>query len=219
MLGLNLASDPSTPLRVLCLGAHADDIEIGCGGTVLRLAAALPCAKFTWIVLSGDRVRSAEAHRSAGLLLGSADRGTVLVKQFRDGFFPYIGASIKDYFEQLKREVTADVIFTHHRGDRHQDHRLVAELTWNTFREHLILEYEVPKYDGDLGSPNCYVPLDEQTCHGKIHHVLKAFPSQRDRRWFTEETFRALMRLRGVECAAPDGYAEAFYAHKLSLVT
>jgi LmbE family N-acetylglucosaminyl deacetylase len=215
MLALHLAPDPGAPLRVLCLGAHADDIEIGCGGSVLRLAETRPLAEFTWIVFSGDQVRAEEARRCAALFLRCAAGAKVVVKQFRDGFFPYVGASVKEYFEELKREVLPDVIFTHYRGDRHQDHRLVSELTWNTFRDHLILEYEVPKYDGDLGSPNCYMALDERTCGEKIRHVLAAFASQRDRRWFTEDTFRGLMRLRGIESAAPGGYAEAFYAHKL----
>lgn len=219
MLALPLTSNGDAPLRVLCLGAHSDDIEIGCGGTILRLAETLPQAEFTWVVFSSDPVRVEEARRSAALFLKCAGRATVVVKEFRDGFFPYIGASIKDYFERLKHEVTPDLVLTHYRGDRHQDHRLVSDLTWNTFRSHLILEYEVPKYDGDLGSPNCYMPLDEHTCRVKTRNLMEAFPSQRDRRWFAEETFRGLMRLRGVECAAPDGYAEAFYAHKLSLAT
>jgi len=215
MLALPLASVPDAEFRVLCLGAHADDIEIGCGGTMLHLAATVPGAEFTWIVLSGDGTRAEEARRGAALFLRSAARAHVVVKAFRDGFFPYVGASIKEYFEELKRDQTPDVIFTHHRGDRHQDHRLVSELTWNTFRDHLILEYEVPKYDADLGAPNCYLPLDDATCREKTRHLLDAFASQRDRRWFTEDTFRGLMRVRGVECAAPGGYAEAFYAHKL----
>ena len=220
MLPLRLARNGTgAPLRVLCLGAHSDDIEIGCGGTVLRLAATVPRAEFTWVVLSGDAQRAEEARRSAALFAGAAAPTTVVVKEFRDGFFPYAGAGIKDFFESLKREDSPDVIFTHYRGDQHQDHRLVSELTWNTFRDHLILEYEVPKYDGDLGRPNWYVPLDESTCRTKARHLLDTFASQRDRRWFTEETFRALMRLRGVECAAPEGYAEAFYAHKISWVT
>lgn len=215
MLALRLARGAVAPLRVLCLGAHADDIEIGCGGTVLRLARSAPRVEFTWIVFSGDQTRAEEARRSAGCFLRSVARATVVVKQFRDGFFPYIGANIKGYFEELKGELSPDVIFTHYRGDRHQDHRLVSELTWNTFRDHLILEYEVPKYDGDLGSPNCYVPLDDETCREKTRFLLDVFASQRDRRWFAEETFRGLMRLRGIECAAPDGYAEAFYTSKL----
>ncbi|OLE97132.1 MAG: PIG-L domain-containing protein [Cyanobacteria bacterium 13_1_20CM_4_61_6] len=220
MLPLRLAKNGTdAPLQVLCLGAHSDDIEIGCGGTVLRLAATVPRAEFTWVVLSGDATRAEEARRSAALFVDGTTRTKVVVKEFRDGFFPYAGAEIKDFFEALKREAVPDIIFTHYRGDHHQDHRLVSELTWNTFRDHLILEYEVPKYDGDLGRPNWYVPLDERTCHTKTRHLVDAFVSQRDRRWFTEETFRALMRLRGVECAAPDGYAEAFFAHKLSWLT
>ncbi len=215
MRTLALGGVPDGPLRVLCLGAHADDIEIGCGGTVLRLAASLPRAEFTWIVLSGEEARAEEARESARRFLARAARSHVVVKGFRDGFFPYIGTSIKEYFEDLKHDVTPDVVFTHYRADRHQDHRLVSELTWNTFRDHLILEYEVPKYDGDLGAPNCYVPLDGPTCCQKTRHLLEVFTSQRERHWFTEETFRALMRLRGVECGAPSGYAEAFYAHKL----
>ncbi len=217
MLALALASAPDAPLRVLCFGAHADDIEIGCGGTVLRLAADVPGVRFTWVVLSGDGARAEEARRSAALFLRSATCAQVVIKDFRDGFFPYVAVSIKEFFETLKREPPPDVIFTHYRGDRHQDHRLVSDLTWNTFRHHLILEYEVPKYDGDLSAPNCYVPLDDAACCAKTRHLLEVYASQRDRRWFTEETFRGLMRLRGVECAAPGGYAEAFYAHKLVL--
>jgi len=220
MLPLRLATNGrNAPLRVLCLGAHADDIEIGCGGTVLRLAATVPRAEFTWVVLSGDARRAEEARRGAALFVGATNGTRVVVKEFRDGFFPYGGPELKDFFESLKDEPTPDIIFTHYRGDQHQDHRVVAELTWNTFRDHLILEYEIPKYDGDLGRPNWYVPLDERTCRTKTGNLLDAFVSQRERRWFTEETFRALMRLRGVECAAPQGYAEAFYAHKLSWVT
>jgi len=220
MLPLRLAKNGNdAPLQVLCLGAHSDDIEIGCGGTVLQLAAAVPRTEFTWVVLSGDGARAEEARKSATLFVGAAARARVVVKEFRDGFFPYGGAGIKDFFETLKCETAPDVIFTHYRGDQHQDHRLVSELTWNTFRDHLILEYEIPKWDGDLGRPNWYVPLDDRTCGTKTRHLLDAFASQRDRQWFTAETFRALMRLRGVECAAPEGYAEAFYAHKLSWVT
>ena len=137
------------------------------------------------------------------------------MKQFRDAFFPYVGAEIKEYFEELKHDIAPDVVFTHYRGDRHQDHRLISELTWNTFRDHLILEYETPKYDGDLGSPNCYAPLDEALCRKKTDYLLAAFPSQLGKRWFSADTFRGLMRIRGIEAGAPAVYAEAFYAHKL----
>ena len=214
MIALSFASAPDTPLRVLCLGAHSDDIEIGCGGTVLRLAAAR-CVDVTWVVLSADAARAGEARRGADLFLRSAARASVLVKEFRDGFFPYVGADVKTYFEELKAIVSPDVVFTHYRADRHQDHRLVSELTWNTFRDHLILEYEIPKWDGDLGSPNCYVALDEETCGRKTDYLLATFQSQIGKRWFTADTFQGLMRVRGIEAGAAEGYAEAFYAHKL----
>ncbi|HTT28272.1 MAG TPA: PIG-L deacetylase family protein [Solirubrobacteraceae bacterium] len=214
MLALPLTGAHGGPLRVLCLGAHPDDIEIGCGGTVLRLAG-VPAVEFTWVVLSGDATRAEEAACGASAFLTGISHADVVVKGFRDGFFPYEGAEIKGYFEELKQTVTPDLIFTHYRADRHQDHRVVSELTWNTFRDHLILEYEIPKWDGDLGAPNCYVDLDRATCQGKIAHLLTTFRSQRAKRWFTAETFQGLMRLRGVEAGAPGGYAEAFYAHKL----
>ena len=217
MFGLRLASTRDASLRVLCLGAHSDDIEIGCGGTVLRLLAAGRGVEVHWVVLSADPQREREARDGACRFLQEAAARTVVVKQFRDGFFPYVGADIKQYFEDLKQTCSPDVIFTHFRGDRHQDHRVVSDLTWNTFRRHLILEYEVPKYDGDLGSPNCYVPLDDATWRLKTRHLLSVFQSQSAKSWFTEDTFRGLMRLRGVECGAPEGYAEAFYAHKLAL--
>jgi LmbE family N-acetylglucosaminyl deacetylase len=217
MLGVHLANDPDTPLRVLCLGAHADDIEIGCGGTVLALVAACPQAIFYWVVFSAAADREREARHSASLFLSPTCRHQVVVKQFRDGFFPYAGAEIKEYFEELKHRVSPDVIFTHHRGDRHQDHRVVSDLTWNTFRDHLIFEYEIPKYDGDLGSPNWYVPLDDTVCRRKTEYLTAVFKSQLGKQWFSADTFRGLMRLRGIEAAAPAGYAEAFYAHKLIL--
>ena len=218
MLPLGLARGPDAPLRVLCLGAHSDDIEIGCGGTVLKLVSVRP-ATFHWVVFSADAEREREARHSATLFLASTCRHQVVVKRFRDGFFPYVGAEIKEYFEELKHEVSPDVIFTHYRADRHQDHRLISDLTWNTFRDHLILEYELPKYDGDLGSPNCYVPLDEAACRRKMEYLVAAFQSQLGKRWFSADTFRALMRIRGIETGAPGGYAEAFYAHKLVVDT
>ncbi len=215
MLALDLVRSPDGPVRVLCIGAHADDIEIGCGGTILRLGSTRPQAMFQWVVLSADAEREREARHSASLFLSSTCPHQVVVKQFRDGFFPYVGAEIKEYFEELKHEVSPDVIFTHYRADRHQDHRVISELTWNTFRDHLILEYEVPKYDGDLGSPNCYVPFDEGVCRMKTEYIAAAFKSQRGKRWFTADTFRGLMRVRGIEAGVPGCYAEAFYAHKL----
>jgi len=217
MFTLDLARRAAEPLRVLCVGAHSDDIEIGCGGTILKLGSAHPQASFHWVVLSADAEREREARHSAGLFLPKTGDHQIVVQRFRDGFFPYVGTEIKEYFEALKQQASPDVIFTHYRGDRHQDHRLISELTWNTFRDHLILEYEVPKYDGDLRSPNCYVPLDEALCRRKTEYLFAAFKSQVGKRWFTADTFRGLMRIRGIEAAAPCGYAEAFYAHKLAL--
>ena len=216
MLKLQLVQKEA-PLEVLCLGAHADDLEIGCGGTVLRLAESGRAAAVTWVVFSAAGDRQGEARESAEVFLARAKAKDVVVKEFRDGFFPYQGAEIKGDFEELKRRVSPDVIFTHYRNDLHQDHRLISELTWNTFRSHLILEYEIPKYDGDLGSPNLFVPLQESTCRDKIRFLEAAFTSQRDKHWFDEGTFRALMRLRGMESCAPSFHAEAFYTRKLVL--
>jgi len=215
MRPLTLRTAGDGALQILCLGAHSDDIEIGCGGTLLKLQAEHPDVTFHWVVFSADERRACEARRSVGLFLKPTARREVVVHGFRDGFFPSVWGEIKEHFEALKTQVAPDLVFTHYRGDRHQDHRVVSDLTWNTFRDHLILEYEVPKYDGDLASPNCYVPLDETTCRTKVDYVLSAFESQRGKRWFTSETVRGLMRIRGVEAAAPGGYAEGFYAHKL----
>ena len=203
------------PRTILCLGAHSDDIEIGCGGTILRLLAADSPVRVIWVVFGAEGVREHEARSSGARFLATAETREVIVANFRDGFFPFEGAKIKEFFEEVARDAAPDVIFTHNRDDRHQDHRLISDLTWQTFRDHLILEYEVPKYDGDLGHPNCYVPLSESHCQNKIAHLLEVFASQRGKGWFTEETFRGLMRLRGIECAAASGCAEAFHARKL----
>jgi LmbE family N-acetylglucosaminyl deacetylase len=204
-------------LSVLALGAHSDDLEIGCGGTLLRLAETHPDADVTWVVLSGNGARGDEARGSAEQFLGGFRSSRVLVESFRDGFFPYCGAEVKDYFEDLKQQHAPDLVLTHQRADLHQDHRLVSELTWNTFRNHLILEYEIPKYDGDLGSPNVFVHLSESISSRKITTLLEHFASQRDKRWFTEDLFRASLRIRGMESNSPTGYAEAFYCRKLVL--
>lgn len=203
------------PLTVLCLGAHSDDIEIGCGGAILRLIAERPDARCHWVVFSrsGDAQREAEARASAAAVLGDA-AAQIDVHDFRDAYFPYEGGRIKDVFEGLKRRLRPDVIFTHARDDLHQDHRLVCELTGNTFRDHLILEYEVPKYDGDLGRPGVFIPLTEDQVQRKIELLMHHFGSQRSRAWFAPETFRGLLRIRGLECNAPSGYAEAFHCRK-----
>lgn len=217
MLKLNFGGRRQEFRRVLCLGAHCDDIEIGCGGTVLRLVRENPGVEFTWVVFSSTPRRKREALKAAQLFLAGARKQTVEVKSFRDGHFPYIGGRIKEYFEQLKRRVSPDLIFTHYREDRHQDHRLICDLTWNTFRNHMILEYEIPKYDGDLGAPNFFVDLDENLCNRKIRALFAAFGSQTDRAWFTEDTFRSLLRIRGMESRAAGNFAEGFYCRKAVL--
>jgi LmbE family N-acetylglucosaminyl deacetylase len=217
MLKLEFSPKTKGPLKILCLGAHSDDIEIGCGGTILQLAKQYRNAVFCWVVFSSNKVRKKEAEESASAFLADAKRKTIIVKEFRDGFFPYAGAEVKEYFEELKREANPDLIFTHYRSDLHQDHRLISDLTWNTFRDHLILEYEIPKYDGDFGSPNAFVHVEEAIVAKKIQHILRGFKSQAENQWFTEETFRSTLRLRGIESNAPSGYAEAFYNRKILL--
>jgi LmbE family N-acetylglucosaminyl deacetylase len=217
MIQLRLDGGDNRALRILCLGSHSDDIEIGCGGTILRLAEQFPGSVFHWVVFSAEGVRSAEAQRAAELFVGRSRLQGPLLKTFRDGFLPFLGAELKDIFEDLKKTVSPDLILTHYREDAHQDHRLLCELTWNTFRNHLILEYEIPKYDGDLGRPNVFVPLEREVCQKKVGYLMEAFQSQRSKHWFQEETFLGLMRLRGMECNAPSGYAEAFYSRKLVL--
>lgn len=203
-------------LSVLCLGAHADDIEIGCGGTILRLAERYgSLLDVRWVVFSASASRRREALRGARWFLRQVRRKTIIVKDFPDSVFPYAGMAIKRCFESLKRRSCPDLILTHYRHDLHQDHRLISELTWNTFRRHLILEYEIPKYDGDLGAPNFFVHLDEPTCAQKIHTIVKCFGTQAPKQWFSEDTFRSIMRIRGLESNAPEKYAEAFYCRKL----
>lgn len=214
MLPLNIRKQDST-LRVLCLGAHSDDIEIGCGGTILRLINEGWRLDVLWVVFCSNETRGVEARASAADFLCGAERKEVLVERFRDGFLPYSGPPVKEYFEELKKRPNPDVIFTHHRADFHQDHRLLCELTWNTFRDHLILEYEIPKFDGDLGLPNFFIHIDESIAQRKIQLLMKHFATQRSRHWFTEDTFLALMRLRGVESRSPGRYAEGYHCRKI----
>jgi LmbE family N-acetylglucosaminyl deacetylase len=217
VLTLSLGSPEQTSLEVLAVGAHPDDIEIGCGGTILRLAAALPNCEVNWVVLSADGERAEEARRSGEAFLEQAGERRLIIEGFQDGFFPYRGSEVKDFFERLKGEVDPDLILTHHRTDLHQDHRLVSELTWNTFRNHLIFEYEIPKYDGDLGSPNVFVHLSESIVRLKIEKILAQFASQAERQWFTDDVFLSTLRLRGMESNSPSRYAEGFYCRKLVL--
>ena len=214
MLGLGLPGVGSAPLRVLALGCHADDIELGCGGALLRLKQEAASLEVRWVVFSASRERAREARASADELLDGVARAEVVLHEFRDGYLPYLGPPVKDSVEATK-DFEPHLIFTHQRHDLHQDHRLVSELTWNAFRDHLLLEYEIPKYDGDLGAPNVFVPLDEATCRRKVDVLMRHFGSQRSKRWFTEDVFLGLMRLRGMESASASGFAEAFYGRKL----
>ena len=215
MFSLNLRGGRE-PLRVVCLGAHSDDIEIGCGGLLLSLLKGKRPVEIDWVVFSAAGPREKEAQRGAQLFTKGARRARVLIKQFPDGFFPY-EPGIKQVYETLKRETSPDLVLTHYRNDRHQDHRVLSDLAWNTFRDHLILEYEIPKFDGDLGSPNCFVPIDRATCTRKIKYLQTAFGTQRGKHWFSDDTFMALLRLRGMECRAESGFAEGFYGRKVVL--
>lgn len=208
-------------LHILAIGAHADDIELGCGGTILKLAAARPGLMVTWLVLTaaGDERRAAEATASAEAFLAGVARADVRLEAHPDRFLPYEPAGVKrtvaELAGELSGEAAPDLVLTHRREDRHQDHRFVAELTWQSFRTSTILEYEIPKWEGDLGQPNVYVHLDAAHVDGKVEALVRHFPSQHGKRWFDEEAFRALLRLRGIECNAPSGYAEAFTGTKL----
>jgi LmbE family N-acetylglucosaminyl deacetylase len=217
MLRLTLGELRKPPRRILCLGAHCDDIEIGCGGTILRWLQEDPEREIYWQVFSSSPARKREESRGARMFLERAKSKKVAVRKYHDGFFPTLHQRIKMEFEKLKKEFAPDLILTHFRHDLHQDHRVICELTWNTFRNHLILEYEIPKYDGDLGQPNFFVPLEQEIYQKKVRYIMDTFETQRKKRWFEQETFLALMRLRGMESNAPSGYAEAFYCRKLVL--
>lgn len=224
MLPLRLHQKPGT-LHVLCIGAHSDDIEIGCAATLLGLIERGHGLRVDWLVLSAPGERAAEARRSAEALLGHTAEALlgkraelrVHLAEFRDAYFPAEFGALKEHLAGLRRHIDPDVVFTHNLDDRHQDHRLVAELTWQAWRDHLVLEYEVPKYEGDLGRPNFYVPASHSIAQTKVDHLLANFGSQRSKDWFSSETFLGLMRLRGIECRSGDGFAEAFMARKLVL--
>jgi LmbE family N-acetylglucosaminyl deacetylase len=205
--------------RVLCLGAHSDDIEIGIGGTLLKLAGQASDLEVWWVVFSASGPRAEEASRSADEFLSGVARKQVKIGSFRESYFPSEWSTIKEWFEEIKAKFDPDVVFTHYRDDRHQDHRVLSDLAWNTFRNHLILEYEILKYDGDLGHPNVFVPVSEQLCARKIALLMKHFKTQSSRHWFTSDTFEAMHRIRGIECVSPTGRAEAFYCRKMLLET
>ena len=199
---------------ILCLGAHSDDIEIGCAGLLMTLLERNPNLRFHWVVFSGDDVRERETRAAAAQLLAGANL-TITTHMFRDSYFPQSSADIKNAFEDLRKRVTPDLILTHTLADRHQDHRVLSELTWNTFRNHAVLEYEIPKYDGDLAHPNLFCPVSAELVQKKVQTLLGCFASQRDHQWFDADLFRGHMRLRGVECNSPSRFAEAFHARKL----
>jgi LmbE family N-acetylglucosaminyl deacetylase len=215
MFQFRLDTDSSRPPNILLLGAHCDDIEIGCGGTLLQLVRRYPSAKLLCVTLSSTPERAAESRAAAARVLAGALDATVRVESFRGSYFPYL-PELKDYFEELKA-FEPDLVLTHYRHDLHQDHACVCDLTWNTFRDHAVLEYEIPKYDGDLGAPNVFVPLSRADLSLKCDIVTECFRSQSERRWFTRDTFQSIARLRGMESNAPEGYAEAFYSRKLSV--
>ena len=206
---------PGERISVLCLGAHSDDIEIGAGAALLQWMATGAKLNILWCVLSGVGDREGEARRSAESFLEGAESSSIEIMTFKDGFFPTQGEQIKGWFETLKGRFNPDLILTHRRDDAHQDHREVCRHTWNTFRDHLILEYEIPKWDGDLGQPNLYVPVSEHCLERKIELLMKHFGTQRSKHWFDDETFRGLARLRGMECRANERYAEGFFARKI----
>ncbi|MDV3351131.1 PIG-L family deacetylase [Leptothoe sp. LEGE 181152] len=210
--------DNHTFRRILCLGAHSDDIEIGCGGTLLKLIDHCPEIEVDWVVFSATGHRKEEALASANSFLKPVNKKNIVIKEFRERFFPYIGIEIKEFFDQLSKNCSPDLVLTHYRNDLHQDHRLISELTWNAFRNHMILEYEIPKYDGDLGNPNFFVHLDAFTYRRKIDYLMQHFQTQFNKQWFDEETFSSILRLRGIESNAPDKYAEAFYCRKAILM-
>lgn len=217
MISLLPIPDGDRPLRLMCIGAHSDDLEIGCGGTLMSLLGGPTRVEVTWVVLSAAGGRVVEARRSAAALLRRASAAEVVLGDFRDGYLPTQHERVKGLFESLKARGPVDLVFTHRLEDRHQDHRLAAELSWNTWRDQLILEYEIPKYEGDLGLPNLFVPLGASTMRRKVTHLVRHFGSQRSKDWFTAENFAALARLRGLECRSPSGFAEAFHIRKAVL--
>lgn len=215
MQNLKLAISHERELRILCLGAHCDDIEIGCGGTLLKLKSQYSKIRIKWVVFASNEIRKKEALKSASLFLEGIEKTNVTVLDYRDGFLPSVWSEVKGTFENIKDEFQPDVIFTHYREDLHQDHRTINELTWNTFRNHLILEYEIPKFDGDLGKPNLFVPLEESILEKKKRFLIESFESQLNKHWFDDVLLSSLPRIRGVECASNTRYAEAFYSRKL----
>jgi len=215
MLALDFSSRRSKVFDVLCIGAHCDDIEIGCGGTILSLQRRYRNCRVHWLVLTSGTARRGEAQRSANAFVAEWARGEVRICDLPDGLLPSHFSDVKAEFESVKRQIEPSLILTHHGADLHQDHRLLSHVTWQTFRDHAIWEYEIPKYDGDLVTPNMYVPLAAATAARKTRLIMKFFASQLGKSWFKAENLDALMRLRGLESRAASGLAEAFHCRKL----
>lgn len=216
MLGLQFGKkrgEGVSGLNLLFVGAHCDDIEIGCGGTILRLIEEYPIDRIRWVVFCSNPVREAEAKNCAEVFLEGVESKEIIIRDFKDGFLSQQYSDVKNFFEYLKEENNPDIIFTHYQHDLHQDHRLLSDLTWNTFRNHLILEYEIPKYDGDLGNPPFFVALDEDKISSKVKNLIECYISQRTKHWFDKDTFLSILRLRGMQSASK--YAEAFHCRKL----
>ena len=216
-LGFGRSRQVSKKLTVLCMGAHCDDIPIGCGGAILKLSREYQRLDVSWVVFSSTEIREKEEQIAADRFLANVQHKRIIIRRWRDGFLPQVWGEVKDFVESIKDLVEPDLIFTHHERDRHQDHRLISELTWNTFRNHLILEYEIPKYDGDFGSPNVFIPLSDEACNEKVSGILDSYRSQKDRQWFTENLFLSTARIRGMESGGKLKYAEGFYARKIVL--
>lgn len=218
MITIDFKKDPAASLKVLCMGAHSDDIEIGCGGTILKLVEQYGGnIEIVWVVFSAHGDREQEARKSAEAFLHGVPSKKIILLKHRDGFMPYTAIEVKESMEAVKKDFSPDIVFTHFREDRHQDHRLLSDLTWNTFRNHLILEYEIPKYDGDFGSPNFFVSLTEKLCAHKNSLIIEHFQTQREKHWLTDETLISILRLRGIESGRSARYAEGFYCRKITL--
>lgn len=217
MINLNFNQTENSELKILCLGAHCDDIEIGCGGTILKLIEEYSNITIYWVVFSCSEQRAHEATASSNKFLKEVSNKKVIIKNLQDGLLYFQFKELNEYFEQLKQDFSPDLIFTHYRQDKHQDHRLISDFTWNTFRNNLILEYEIPESDGNLGLPNLFVHLNEAVCHRKIQYVMDAFPTKINQQHFTEESFRSILRIRGIESSSPSHYSEAFHCRKIVL--
>ena len=215
MLQMVLKTMPNQHLKILCIGAHSDDIEIGCGGSILRFLSEYKDVEVYWAVLGSNGKRDKEVIGSANKFLANAKKKKIIIKNFKNSYFPYVGGEIKKFFEKNLKKISPEIIFTHYRNDLHQDHRIVSDLTWNTFRDHHILEYEIIKYDGDIGTPNFYVHLSNEVCREKIEIISESFKTQRNKDWFTKDSFYSILRVRGIESRAPEKFAEGFYCRKI----